>query len=118
MGSRPCAFLVNPDDPKDVAAVHALQDAIKVEQPSGPGVFEIAHWDPTSQNKVRDALLTLASTLPDTKGMFGSKGEIDRVRRLIGAASAWGGNPENDALYLNVTPERNDGKTVYRKGSM
>jgi len=33
---------------------------------------------------------------------------------LIGAASAWGGNPEKDALYLNVTPEKNDGKTVYR----
>ena len=32
---------------------------------------------------------------------------------LIGAASAWGGNPEKDALYLNVVPPRNDGKTVY-----
>ena len=36
------------------------------------------------------------------------------MRRLIGAASAWGGNPEKDALYLNVTPDQNDGKTVYR----
>jgi hypothetical protein len=26
----------------------------------------------------------------------------------------WGGNPEKDALYLNVTPSKNDGKTVYR----
>ena len=29
-------------------------------------------------------------------------------------ASAWGGNPEKDALYLNVVPAHNDGKTVYR----
>jgi hypothetical protein len=36
------------------------------------------------------------------------------VRRLIGAASAWGGNPEKDAVYLSVAPARNDGKTVYR----
>ena len=29
-------------------------------------------------------------------------------------ASAWGLNPEKDAIYLNVTPPRNDGTTVYR----
>jgi hypothetical protein len=59
-------------------------------------------------------LLTLASTLPDTKRMFGPKDAVDPVRRLIGAASAWGGNPEKDALYLNGTPAKNDGKTVYK----
>jgi hypothetical protein len=36
------------------------------------------------------------------------------VRHLIGAASAWGGNPEGDALYLNVVPAKNDGTTVYK----
>ena len=92
--------LFNPNDPKDIAAVHALQNAIKVEQQGGPGSFEVPHWDLTSQNKVRDALLTLASTLADTKDMFGSKGQVDPVRHLIGAASAWGGNPEKDALDL------------------
>ena len=56
----------------------------------------------------------LGSTVPDTKGMFGPKGEVDPVRHLIGSAIAWGGNPEKDALYLNVTPAHNDGKTVYR----
>ena len=25
-----------------------------------------------------------------------------------------GGNPEKDALYLNVVPAKNDGKTIYR----
>jgi hypothetical protein len=35
------------------------------------------------------------------------------MRRLIGAASAWGGNPETEALYLNVVPAKNDGTTVY-----
>jgi hypothetical protein len=106
--------LVDPIDPKDVAAVHALQDAIRVDQPGGPGTFAVPKWDPTSQKKVRDALLVLAVTLPDTKGMFGAKGTVDPVRRLIGSASAWGGNPEKDALYLNITPARNDGKTVYK----
>jgi hypothetical protein len=106
--------LVDPADPKDVASVHALQDTIRVEQPGGPGGFEVPGWDQASQQTVREALLVLASTLPDTKRMFGPKDAVDPVRRLIGAASAWGGNPETDALYLNITPSRNDGKTVYR----
>ena len=110
----PIRILVDPNDPKDVAAVHALQDGIKVQQPGGPGKFEVPNWDQTSQGKTREALLALASGLPDTKGMFGSKNDVDPVRHLIGSASAWGGNPEKDALYLNVTPEKNDGKTTYK----
>ena len=106
--------LVDPDDPKDLDAVHALQDAIKVEQPRGPGAFVVPHWDTDSQKTMREALLALAAQLPDTKGMFGLRGQVDPVRHLIGSASAWGGNPEKDALYLNVKPDKNDGKTVYR----
>ncbi len=106
-------ILVDPNDAKDVQQVHALQDAIKVSQAS-PGKFEVPNFDAASQKKVREALLVLASGLPDTRGMFGTRGKVDPARRLIGAASAWGGNPEKDAMYLNVTPARNDGATVYR----
>jgi hypothetical protein len=105
--------LVDPKDPKDLQEVHALQDAIRVEQRSA-GRFEVPNWDPVSQKKVREALLVLASTLPDTKRMFGTKDQVDPVRYLIGAASAWGGNPEKDALYLNIVPARNDGATAYK----
>jgi len=106
--------LVDPNDPEDVKKVHALQDAIKVEQPGGPGKLEVPKWDQASQKKARDALLVLAEALPDTKGMFGKKGEVDPVRHLIGSASAWGGNPETEALYLNVVPSKNDGETIYK----
>jgi hypothetical protein len=106
--------LIDPANSKDVEAVHALQDGIKVDQPGGPGKFEVPQWDLASQKKVREALLVLASTLADTKLMFGPKSAVEPVRRLIGAASAWGGNPEKDALYLTVTPAKNDGKTIYR----
>jgi hypothetical protein len=107
-------ILVNPDDPRDVETVHALQDAIMVSQPGGPGTFKLPNWDASAQVKVRDALLSLGSTVPDTKGMFGPKEKVDPVRHLIGSAVAWGGNPEEDALYLNVTPAHNDGKTIYK----
>jgi hypothetical protein len=46
--------------------------------------------------------------------MFGPRDQVDPVRHLIGTAMAYGGNPEKDALYLNVTPSKNDGKTVHR----
>ena len=58
--------------------------------------------------------MVLGATIPDAKHMFGTKEQVDPVRRLIGAASVWGGNPEKDALYLNVTPSKNDGTTVYK----
>ena len=57
-------ILVNPSDPKDVAQVNALQDAVKVEQPSGPGKFEVPNWEAASQKKLRDALVVLGATIP------------------------------------------------------
>jgi hypothetical protein len=105
--------LVDPADPKDVAQVHALQDAIKAEQKSS-GRFEIPNWDRASQKKVRDALLVLAATMPDFRGSFGARGQVDAVRHLVGTAAGWGGNPDKDATYLNITPSRNDAKTIYK----
>jgi hypothetical protein len=86
--------LANPSDPEDMTKAHAIQDAIQVEQ-ANPGSFEVPNWDPASQDKVRNALLVLASTLPDTNRMFGTKDQVDPVRRLIGSASAWGRQPRD-----------------------
>ena len=105
--------LVDPGDPADLAAVHTLQDAITVTQ-AEPGFFEIPQWDPVSQKTVRDALITLSTTVADTSGMFGPKYEVEPIRHLIGSAFAWGGNPARDALYLTVVPPGNDGTTVHR----
>ena len=107
-------IFVNAGDPKDVDAVRALQNAIKVEQPGGPGAFVAPNWEAASQVDVRAGLMALAETLPDTKGLFGARGAGDPVRRLIGAGAAWGGLPQADALFVNVVPERNDGRTVHR----
>ena len=106
--------LVDPSDPSDMNAARALQDAIKVEQPNGPGKVELPKWEPVSQKKVRDALIVLSTTLTDTSRAFGTKDEVDPVDRLISAAATWGGNPPKDATYLNFTPSKNDGKTNYK----
>lgn len=106
-------ILADPNDSADLAAAHRLQDAITARQ-DDTGSFDVPRWDPVSQKKVTDALLELAQTIPDTRGMFGTEADTDPVRHLIGAAAAWGGNSESEALYLNVTPARNDGNSVYR----
>ena len=106
-------IFVDPDDPADLVDVHALQDSFVVNKDRS-GSFEVPKWDPVSQKTVRDALIALSNTLPDTRGTFGTKESTDPVRHLIGAANAWGGNPEKDALYLTVMPPKNDGATVHR----
>jgi hypothetical protein len=106
---------VNPNDSADVKAVHALQDAINVEQAAG-GKFEVPDWDQESLKKIRAALLTLvdANGGLDSARMFGRKAEVDPVQHLLGTAAGWGGNPRTAALYAGASPKMNDGKTAYR----
>ncbi len=104
--------LVDSSDPADIKKVNAIQDQIKAEQAS-VGEFEVPNWDQKSQDRLRDAINVLASTMTSFHGSFGTKEEVDPVAYLLGAASGWGGNPEKDAMYLNVTPENNDGKMAY-----
>ncbi|ANE49226.1 DUF1254 domain-containing protein [Flavisolibacter tropicus] len=106
--------LVDPNNASDIKEVYGLQDAIKVSQPGGPGKFEVPTWDMESQKEVRDALTKLGETMPDFTKAFGKKEEVDPVKHLIGTATGWGGNPDKDARYLNVTPDANDGKTIYK----
>jgi hypothetical protein len=109
----PVRILANPNDPADMAAARTLQDGIAAKQDKS-GTFDVPKWDPVSQKQVRDALVALSNTLPDTRGTFGTKEGTDPVRHLIGAANAWGGNPEKDALYLTVVPAQNKGTTLHR----
>jgi len=106
-------ILLDPANPKDVEQVHGLQDAVSISQKS-PGTLEMPNWDPASQKKVRDALVVLGSTLPDLKKGLWKQRTSRPVRHLIATATAWGGNPDKDAVYLNVTPSKNDGETIYK----
>ncbi|MBG7007758.1 MULTISPECIES: DUF1254 domain-containing protein [Pseudomonas aeruginosa group] len=106
--------LIDPASSEDLQHAHALQDRIIVSQPGGPGQFAVPAWDKASQDRLRAALIVLGTTLRDSRGMFGAPGKVDPLRHLVGSAIAWGGNPEHDAFYQIVTPQRNDGATAYR----
>ena len=96
-------ILVDPDDPGDVAAVNALQDAFALEAASAVP-FTHPEYDDASFTATRNSLLELSRGLHDFRGAFGKKGEVDEVRHLLGTASGWGGFPESEAVYLNVEP--------------
>lgn len=104
-------ILADPHSPADLEAAFALQREIGLAQ-ARVGTLELPSWDASSLTTIRDALFTLGATL-DSKRMFGPRNQVDPVRHLIGTAIAWGGNPEQDAYYVNVTPARNDGTTAY-----
>lgn len=104
--------LVNANDANDIKLANAIQDQITVKQ-AKTGSLEIPDWDEESLSKVRDALNVLAATLSDTSGMLGEKSKLNPIHHLIGTAMGWGGNPKKDAIYVNVVPEKNDGKTNY-----
>ncbi|MBU6328319.1 MAG: DUF1214 domain-containing protein [Verrucomicrobia bacterium] len=103
---------VNADDPADVLAANAVQDAIKIEQ-SNIGTFEVPQWDPVTLKKAREALLALFA-LEGLKGpRFGRREEVEPISWLVSTAAGWGGNPRRDAEYLSFFPKNNDGKSAY-----
>ncbi|TXI06543.1 MAG: DUF1254 domain-containing protein [Rhizobium sp.] len=105
--------LADPNDAADVKQVAALQDAITVKQPNGPGQFEPPHWNQQQQKEIRDALLVLAKYNSGVANAMGPKGAVDPIRHLIVTAAGWGANPDKDASYISVDP-RSDGKTIFR----
>ena len=96
-------------------AGHSVVEVAEIAQLADARIAIVVNPNnPDGRIVAKDALLVLASTLPDTSRMYGKKDEVDPVRFVIGAASAWGANPPKEALYLNIFPKRNDGSTVCR----
>ena len=105
--------LVDRSNKNELQQIHSLQEALPVIQ-RNPGTFQIPNWDEASRKKVQAALLQLGTTISDTRRMYGAnENQVDSVRHVIGSAMLWGGNPEKDALYFPITPERNDGSAIY-----
>lgn len=118
VGTRYVALAIrtfaDPNDPADLQKAHALQDAIRVEQPGGPGKFEIPVWDQASLLAIREELKSSAAGMTNMSKAFGTREEVDPHQHLVATAAGWGGNPARDALYVPVNPKGNDGKQLHR----
>ncbi len=103
---------LDPNDPEDIKAAHAAQDAIIVTQEDA-GSFKVQDWDLDSMAMIRDAGNVLAATAADSSGFFGDRSKMSPLDHLMGTASGWGGNPKEAAMYFFMTPEKNDGTTPH-----
>jgi hypothetical protein len=81
---------VDPNDPDDVKAAHALQDAIKVKQAS-PGNLDLPDWDEESLVQTRKDINVLTSKLSDFSAGMGARGRVDPIAHLAATALGWGG---------------------------
>ena len=102
----------DPNDEKDMKEAFRLQDAVVVKQ-ADIGKFEVPDWKKDEVEKMRETINVVASTVTDSSKLFGKKEELDPVYWMLGAALGWGGLPADAASYVNVVPEKNDGKTPY-----
>ncbi|MGB7757052.1 MAG: DUF1254 domain-containing protein [Salinisphaera sp.] len=101
--------LANPEDAADLATAHKLQDEIQIKTGSQQA-FVMPDYDKASYKATLDPILDLAKGLKRYIHTFGSKAEVDPVHFMIGSASAWGGLPDKDAVYVNVQPDLPVGK--------
>jgi hypothetical protein len=102
----------DPNSKEDLEEARALQEKVVVKQ-KDPGKLELPNWDVAQITKLRNAINVLSATVKDSSKLFGWYDEIDPINHCLGAAIGWGGLPYKAALYLNVVPEKNDGKTPY-----
>jgi len=96
-------LLVDATDPKDIAAVNALQDQMTVAAASAKP-FRVPHYDKASFEGLLKAAIEIGRFAPDSFRVFGAKDEVDPLRHFLGTAIGWGGLPETEAFYLNVDP--------------
>ncbi|MHC4332814.1 MAG: DUF1214 domain-containing protein [Planctomycetota bacterium] len=93
---------VNPNDPKDVKAVHALQDAMEIKGGSGEA-FKMPNYD-------MDRYKALAANIQkligfwngDTRGAMGKRGEVDELMHTVATIAGWGLQPPENAMYSVV----------------
>jgi hypothetical protein len=99
---------IDADDPKDIEAANAMQDAIVIEG-GGDGPLDIPDWNGEQLLTARQALNTLAKLGMNAALAFGTREETYPIDHLVGAAAGWGGLPQKNAFYEISSVTRNDG---------
>ena len=95
--------LADPTQPDDIAVANTVQDGLTLTAGSTEPLV-LPDYDEESFDAVRKMLTDEGRTLRGTRGMFGTRDNVDPVRHRIGAAIGWGGLPEDEAFYESVEP--------------
>jgi hypothetical protein len=90
--------LADPTDADDIGLADRLQEGLGISAGSDR-TWTTGQYDEASYQATKNALLELGHGLRDSQRMFGTKEHVDPVRFLIGAASGFGGLPEEEAYY-------------------
>jgi len=112
VGSRYAYLIVrtfcDADDPDDIKATNALQDAMQIEG-GGSGALDIPDWNIEQMMEARGALNTLLKLGASNVGAFGTKEEVDPIKHLVFTAAGWGGLPNKQTIADLGSVEKNDG---------
>ena len=100
---------VDPNNPKDLEAVHELQDALSIDALSAQP-YEHPYFDEETRKRTHELLLELGDGFPDARGAFGRADEVDPIRHLTTTAAGWGGLPEYEAMYFARTEPQEAGQ--------
>ena len=112
VGSRYAYLIVrtffDANDPEDLKASNALQDALKIEG-GASSPLDIPDWNIEQMMEARGALNILAKLGVSNVGAFGTKEEVDPINHLIFTAAGWGGQPNKQTIAELGSVEKNDG---------
>jgi hypothetical protein len=102
--------LVDASDPEDLARVHQIQDGFSLTA-TADEPLALPEYDEESFTAIRQSLLEEAAKgIHGTRGMFGTKDEVDPHTHMLGTAAGWGGLPEQEASYASVEPHLPPGR--------
>jgi hypothetical protein len=107
---------VNAADPADLAAVHELQDQLKIEQSAKGAFVPSGNWDMEEVLAMRAKYQRIAKEENITSEvMFGKKGEVGLKEHNAGTAMGWGGLTPDRAVYPGIFSDSMEPQTLTLK---
>lgn len=109
-------ILVKERTPEEIQLVNQIQDSLKIEASNYPYELNLPEYNINSYNYVKNLIKQLFETSPkmSSRGMFGTKDEVDDLKHLMGVYLGWGGLKEKYVLYDSRFVEQNDGQVEYQ----
>ena len=109
-------ILVKQRTPEEIQHVNQIQESLIIEANDYPRKLNLPEYDLKSYEYVKGLIKNLFETSPQmtSRGMFGSKEEVNELKHLMGVYLGWGGLKEEYVIYDSRFVDNNDGRTEYQ----